>query len=58
LIKTSRGPSAFPSALVGGCHYAFFTGAILLAVGAVLVFALLPNLVATETVAEEESFVA
>lgn len=53
LIKTGRGPDAFHSALVGGFHYAFFAGAVFLAVGAVLVFLLLPRgsgEVATEVV--------
>jgi MFS family permease len=54
LIKTSRGPTAFPAALVGGYHYAFFTGALLLAIGAILVFALLPRLKTVETVVETE----
>jgi EmrB/QacA subfamily drug resistance transporter len=58
LIKSSRGPNAFPSALVGGYHYAFIAGAILLALGAVLVFALLPNPGAATAEVEEESFVA
>lgn len=43
LIKTGRGPDAVPAALVGGFHYAFFAGAIFLAVGAVLMFLLLPR---------------
>ncbi|HEX6510014.1 MAG TPA: MFS transporter [Chloroflexota bacterium] len=43
LIKTVRGPDAYSSALVGGFHYAFLAGGIFLAVGAILVFLLLPN---------------
>lgn len=43
LIKTGHGRNG-PSALVGGFHYAFFTGAVFLAVGAVLVFVLLPRI--------------
>lgn len=54
LIKTSRGPTAFPSALVGGYHYAFLAGTIMLAMGAFLVFLLLPSLRAASAAEEEE----
>ena len=58
LIKADQGPTGFASALVGGYHGAFLTGALLLAVGAVLVYVLLPSRRTTETEAEEETLVA
>jgi EmrB/QacA subfamily drug resistance transporter len=52
LIKTEHGPLAYPTALVGGFHYAFFAGAGLLAAGAVLVFLILPRGQSAEAEAE------
>lgn len=46
LIKGKHGPAAYPTALVGGFHYAFVAGAIMLVAGAIIVFVLLPNQVA------------
>ena len=43
LIKTTRGPDAYFSSLVGGYHYAFGASAIVLAVGIVLTLVFLPG---------------
>lgn len=42
LVKTNHGPGGYFSALVGGYQYAFGVSAVVLAVGVVLVFVLLP----------------
>ncbi|HVA90124.1 MAG TPA: MFS transporter [Chloroflexota bacterium] len=43
LIKTTRGPEAYFSSLVGGYHYAFGSSTVVLAVGIVLTLGLLPG---------------
>lgn len=43
LIKGAHGSLAYPTALTGGFHYAFIAAALILAVGSVFVFLLLPK---------------
>ncbi|GAC1488686.1 MAG: hypothetical protein NVS2B12_42800 [Ktedonobacteraceae bacterium] len=56
LIKTNHGPAAYPTALVGGFHYAFATGAGLMVVGALLILFLMPRM--SHAVVQQEGPVA